>query len=417
MSVNDKVEFVLQSSSIKLLIIAQYFPPDVGGATTRVSNIVKGLKDRCKIVVITAYPHYPHGEIPQKYKGKIVVPEKEGKIKIYRVWIPPLPHNSIVNRIILHLSFILSALCPLFFIRDFDVVWAANPNLFSFFPAMVYGFFYQKPIIRNVDDLWPEVFYELGLVESKLIRRVLDFIARLSYSVPEAITPISNGYKQWIIDKYNIDKEKIHVIEVGVDNVQPLIYKGSDKNQFTVMYSGALGLGYDFNIIIKAANLLKSQKDIVFIIRGRGEKAEKLRKKIEELNLDNVVLNTSFLPEKELFTLLRSANIFVLPMIAGNFIDKGLPTKIFEYQSYGKPIICISKGEPARYIRKTNSGIVVESDDEKSLAEAVMKVYDDKEYSYRLGSNGWKYVLNNLTTKKIGSRFLRIIIPAICNNK
>ena len=59
------------------------------------------------------------------------------------------------------------------FIGKTDVIWAANPNLFSFFPALLYGLTKRKPIARNVDDLWPEVFYELGIVRSKIMRMIL----------------------------------------------------------------------------------------------------------------------------------------------------------------------------------------------------------------------------------------------------
>ena len=57
--------------------------------------------------------------------------------------------------------------------------------------------------------------------------------------------------------------------------------------------------------------------------------------------------------------MLNSADVFVLPMADLNFVDLGLPTKVFEYQSYGKPIICVSNGEAAKYVKFTCSGIVV----------------------------------------------------------
>jgi colanic acid biosynthesis glycosyl transferase WcaI len=154
-----------------VLVLAQYFPPDMGGGSARASNVVKGLLSKgCNVTVIAAFPHYPHGKVPVKYKGKPIVSEQAGGAKVLRVWIPSLPHSSVVNRVVLHACFIVSSLFALPFVSGFDVVWAANPNLFCFYSAVVYGFVRRKPIVRNVDDLWPEVFYELELVKSRLVR-------------------------------------------------------------------------------------------------------------------------------------------------------------------------------------------------------------------------------------------------------
>ncbi|MFQ6065303.1 MAG: hypothetical protein ACE5L6_07490, partial [Candidatus Bathyarchaeia archaeon] len=108
-----------------VLTIAQYFPPDMGGGSTRASNVVKGLLSKdCRVTVISAFPHYPHGKVPEEYKSKAIVSEQAGGARVLRVWIPALPHSSVANRIILHLCFVFSSLFALPFVGDFDVVWA-----------------------------------------------------------------------------------------------------------------------------------------------------------------------------------------------------------------------------------------------------------------------------------------------------
>ena len=398
-------------SCLKVLVLAQYFPPDIGGASTRASNVVKGLlSNGCDVTVVAAFPHYPHGKVPMKYKGKPIVSDQAGDAGVLRVWIPSLPHSSVVNRVVIHVCFIVSSLFALPFVGDFDVVWAANPNLFCFYSAVVYGFVKRKSIVRNVDDLWPEVFYELELVQSRLMRKMLDFLAWLSYAVPEAITPISAGYKRRIVDKYNVCAEKIHVIEVGVDRVEPSNSYEVKKGRFVVMYSGVLGVGYDFETVLKAAGSLSEYDDIVFLIRGIGELASKLERLVKGLNLRNVVLDTNFLPKAKLSALLRSADVFLLPMSSASFVDEGLPTKVFEYQAYGKPVVCCSNGEPAKYIEALKSGLVIKPGDPKALAQAVFKLYNDRKLARDLGRNGWKYVSENMTSERIGRRMCDVFL-------
>ncbi len=392
---------------MKVLVISQYFPPDAGGGSTRASNAVIGLRQRgCDVRVISAFPHYPHGRVPPRYRGKALESQNVHGIKLIRVWIPALPHDSVLHRVILHLSFAVSSLFAAPFIGQVDVIWAANPNLFSIFPALIYSLIERRPIIRNVDDLWPEVFYDLGLVKSKLLRYVLDSLAWLSYAVAAAITPISPGYKRQIVKKYKINGEKIHVVEVGVKNtIKPTAFPSkATKDTFVLMYSGALGVGYDFEIVLKAAHSLLNHDDIAFVIRGMGEREPKIRRIKERLKLRNVSIDTRYLPRPQLLALLSSADAFLLPMKGAKAVEEGLPTKIFEYQALGKPIICSSRGEPAAYITSTKSGIVVEPGDYEAFTTAILTLYEDRKLALKLGTNGYRNASENLTTARIGER-------------
>jgi glycosyltransferase involved in cell wall biosynthesis len=396
---------------MKILIIAQYFYPDFGGASTRAYNVAKGLVNLGNAVkVVTAFPHYPHGRVPSRYKRKAVMFEDMDEIEIIRVWIPSLPHDSVVKRIIIHVCFVISSLFALPFLGEVDVVFAANPNLFSFFPALVYSFVKLSPIVRNVDDLWPEVFYDMNLVKSNALKKLLDFVAWLSYSVPVAITPISAGYKRRIMEKYGVREEKIRVIEVGVDTSVFSKSILNKKDDFVVMYSGVLGQAYDFRNVLFAAKLLSDFKEIRFFIRGIGECERDIREMIEEFSLGNVMLDTSLVSKLKLVEILNLADIFLLPMKEIQTADEGLPTKIFEYQAMGKPIVCSSRGEPARYIKFTRSGVVVDPGNPKALADVISTLYKDENLIWELGENGQKYVRDNLSVGKIGERMYKVFM-------
>jgi len=394
---------------MKVLVIAQYFPPDMGGASARAFNAVRGLRKKgCRVTVVAAFPHYPDGKVPSLYRYKALVGENVENIPLLRVWIPAIPHNSVVKRVLLHLSFIASSLFALPFVGKIDVIWAANPNLFCFYSALVYGLIKKKPVVRNVDDLWPEVFYEMGLVRSRFLKPILDFLSKLSYIGPVAITPVSAGYKRRIMEKYGVRAAKIHVIEVGVNTVEPSHANKNDTKRFIAMYSGVLGVGYDFETVLKAAETLSHYENVTFLIRGIGELAPKLKRLIEELDLRNVVLDTSFLPKTKLSALLSSADVFLLPMNSASFVDEGLPAKVFEYQAYGKPIVCCSDGEPARYILSTKSGLVVKPCDSEALAQAILKLYKHRKLALKLGLNGQRHVSQNLTAEHIGERMYNV---------
>jgi glycosyltransferase involved in cell wall biosynthesis len=87
---------------------------------------------------------------------------------------------------------------------------------------------------------------------------------------------------------------------------------------------------------------------------------------------------------------------------------EGLSTKIFEYQSFGRPIICISKGDAAEYIKKTRSGIVVNQDDYEGCINAINYLYNNRESADEMGKNGYTYLKNNLTSELIGNKLYSI---------
>lgn len=409
-----------------VLIIAQYFPPDVGGASTRAYNAARGLVlQGYRVTVLTAFPHYPHGNIPQKYRGRFSVKEEKDGIELIRTWIPSLPHSSVSSRIRLHLAFIISSGLALARVRKCDIVFAMNPNLFSFLPALAYKLLFRKEIIRNIDDLWPEVFYELGIVKSRYARKLLDFFARKSYEIPAVLIPISNGYVSTLVTKYKIPREKIVVIEHGVDikrfhgqDTTPARRTNNDtqleSRHKVVMYSGALNRGYDFEVVFEAAKLLQSEP-IQFVIRGTGELQDEVEAMVKSYNLKNLQFETRLLTNEELVARLHSADIFLLPLGLTGVIDQGLPTKVLEYQALEKPIICVSSGEPARYIQATKSGLVTKPRQPEELAAAIKKLVQDNDLAQKLAANGSNYIRNNLTLEMVGAR-LKALIDKVTNS-
>ena len=56
--------------SNKILILSQYFPPEIGAPQNRLFGLAKELqKINFKVTVLTALPNYPKMEIQENYKG------------------------------------------------------------------------------------------------------------------------------------------------------------------------------------------------------------------------------------------------------------------------------------------------------------------------------------------------------------
>jgi hypothetical protein len=378
----------------------------MGGGATRAYNVAKGLsKAGCAVTVVSAFPHYPTGNIPKKYRLKPLSIEYEGRLKIIRTFVPALASEGFVKRVLLFVSFMVSSLFALPFVGRVDVVWAANPNIISFYPGLIYKVMKHCPLFQNVDDLWPEALYDLGVSKQSFLARLGEFMAGIAYRLASAITPISPAYVDVITNKYKVDPRKVYVVRAGVDLNRFSYEERSVKDEygkFTVLYIGAFSQAYDFDQVFKAAELLASFSDVKFVIQGGGELANALKSKVEEMKLRNVTVVDRIVSREEVARVLGEADALLLPLSGVGSIEMGISSKLYEYQAAGKPILCCSSGQPGHYVSKTTSGIVVKPRDFEALAKAILYLRDNPAVSEKLGKTGRRYVERNLSVEKIG---------------
>ena len=395
-----------ENNKRKILIISQYFPPDISGGGTRAYNYAMCLAKNFDVTVITAFPHL-HNKVSNEYRWKITKKEQMANFSVIRVRVPSLLHSSTRNRILLHFSFLTNSLIPLWSIKP-EIIFASEPNLLSIIPAYFYSKLRGGKVIRVVDDLWPEVLYERNIVKNKFFKIFLNRLAKFSYTFPSIILPLTEEAAQHIISLYKISKEKIIVIQHGVNTE---IFKPSPKNnqnEFIIMYSGALVESYDFDIIFEAAKILKNE-NIKFIIRGKGILQDYLVTRKNQFNLEKVIIDEEIVSEQKLIKKLNEADVFVVPMKNDKFLNMSLPTKILEYQALGKPIICCSDGAPGNYVKKTDTGIKVKSGNIKELVDAIIYLQNNEEIRNHFGRNGKEIVDEKLTFDKIGKRLSSLI--------
>jgi glycosyltransferase involved in cell wall biosynthesis len=393
---------------LNILILAQYFPPDIGGAATRAHNLAKGLAlNGCKVTVIAAFPHYPHGNIPAEYRWKPLKTEWMGNIRVIKTFMPPLKSEGFFKRLLLMGSFTVSSLFALPFIGKVDAVWAS-----SWAPGWVYSRLKRCPLALNVDDLTVEDLVDLDLAKpDSLLIRVSEWVYRLFYVKGDIVTPISPSYNKIIEKKYCVQPRKIHLIRGGVDLsvFKPTPRKSIVGKKFTVLYSGAFSIAYDFDQIFKAAKLVeKWDKTIEFVVQGKGALLSSMRETVEKLKVKNVRIVEKLLSREAVSELLGQADVLILPLVEFKKPYRGMSSKLYEYQAVGKPIICCSRGLPSDYVQETRSGLVVYPGDFEALAKAVLELKNNLETAQMMGRNGRKFVESEASIEALGSKMTEI---------
>ena len=395
-----------------VLILAQYFPPDLGGSSTRAYNVARGLVlNGVDVTVVAAYPHYPHGAIPIEYKWKPYTVERSNGFKTIRTFMIPLESRGLLRRLATFVAFILSSLQGLLLVRGVDAVWVANPDIFGIIPGLIYKSIHGCPIIFNVDDLSVEDVENLNLMGARSLPfRLAKRVSSLLYRMMDAVTPISPGYFEGI-RRLGVQGDRIFLVPVGVD-LDVFKPQVKEPGAFTVAYSGSFSVAYDFDQILDAAELLNGT-EIIFKIQGKGELGPELERKISARRISNVQLINEILTRDEVSGFLGQADALILPLRDFGVPYRGISSKLYEYQALAKPIICCARGQPADYVEETGSGIVVTPGDGRALAEAALLLSGDAQLARSLGESGRRYVEQNLALDRVGSRMMGVIAKAI----
>jgi glycosyltransferase involved in cell wall biosynthesis len=387
-----------------VLVVAQYFPPDLGGSATRAYNLAKGLAlNGCNVTVIAGFPHYPIGIIPAEYRLKPFKVERMGNFRVIRTFMPPIKSVGFFRRLMLIGVFAVSALFALPFVGKVDAVWAS-----SWVPGYVYGKAKRCPLALNVDDLTLEDLVDLKLIdENAFVLRIAKRLFRHFLVKGDVVTPISLGYIEIMKKTYLVQPSRIHFVGGGVDlSVFKLnVSKREPEKKFVVLYSGGFSVAYDFDQVFRAAQVVEKIDDsIEFVVQGSGELLGFMRDSVSKLKVKNVKIVDRILSRAEVAGLLGQADVLILPLAEFNKPYRGMSSKLYEYQAVGKPIISCSRGLPSVYVKATNSGLAVHPGDSEALARAVIDLKENPSLAREMGENGRKYVETEASIEAIGLR-------------
>ena len=71
-----------------VLIITNYFPPEMGAASNRIFHLAEGLKADYNVSVLCPLPNYPTGTIFENYKNNFIRSRQSSNYKKMFIYMP-----------------------------------------------------------------------------------------------------------------------------------------------------------------------------------------------------------------------------------------------------------------------------------------------------------------------------------------
>jgi glycosyltransferase involved in cell wall biosynthesis len=403
---------------MKILFLTQFYPPESGAPQNRISDLARRLASwGHRVEVLTALPNYPGGVVFSGYRNRAVLEEERDEIRVIRTWILASPGKGFVRRLAGYWSFVFSSVAfGLPKIHRPDAVVVELPPLFLGLSGYVFSRLLRSRLILNVSDLWPASAVAMGVVRNRALIRLSVALEEFLYRKADLITGQTEGIVEDI--RARIPARRVSLITNGVDMARfPATGPSARESAkaefglaglFVVGYAGLHGHAQGLGTLVEAARLVADIPDVAFVLVGEGPLKADLVTAAAGLS------NVRFLPNvpaTRVPGLLSSFDVAVVPLRRLPLFRGALPSKMFEAMAAGVPIVLSVEGEAQRVVEGAGSGICVEPENPKALADAVRSLHEDPEGRRRMGERGRQCVSSFYNRDRIGREFERLLIP------
>lgn len=394
-----------------LLMILNYFYPEVASTGQLMTDLAKYLQQDYNITVIANIPSYSSTEENSRYKGKRFYYDKVENINVIRVHVPKVNKKSKVSRIYYILTYFINAFLAAFKVSKPDVVYTiSQPPILGGLLGYLTKLFRGGKLVYNIQDFNPEQSEAIGYTNS-LINKAAKALDNHTCNHSDAIVVVGRDMRQTMLKRNkNVTAEKVHVINNWADESElyPLDFENEKvkkfrqkhglENKLVIMYSGNIGLYYDLENIIKVIGRFKDNDDVRFVFIGEGAMKQTLTDFVKNHNINNVVF-LPYQPKDEIIYSLNSADIHFVTNQKG-IKGVSVPSKLYGIMAVGKAVLGIlEEGSEAQLlIQNSNCGKSVEPQDYNKIESLIQEYINmDKKVIQSLGLNGRKYLEENLT--------------------
>jgi len=334
---------------MRILLLTFYFEPDLCAGSFRNTPLFKELLCQLKegdfIHVITTQPN--------RYKSFntiVETVEKETNFEINRIKIPD--HNSgLFDQAISFLVFYKEAF-KLARKNKYDLVYASSSRLFTAFLGRRISYQQKLPLYLDIRDIFvdtmKDVFRHRKYIQIPAVA-FLKIIEKYTFSRANHINLVSEGFKDYFL---RYPKPAYTFFTNGIDDIFLEDHKADNSKNSDVKiitYTGNIGSGQGLEKIIPQAAKILGNKYLFKIIGDGGTKVL-LKTKVEELCLTNIELINP-VSRDQLISYYNEADYLFLHLNDLAAFNNVLPSKIFEYATFNKPIIAGVSGYANKFIR------------------------------------------------------------------
>ena len=268
-----------------------------------------------------------------------------------------------------------------------DVI-VADTYCVSYKPIYKYCRRHHTPFVVDVRDLWPQSIVEyLHISETNPIIRMMYNMEKNMYIHADRIVFSFDGGYDYIRDRKlekMVPKDKVFFINNGVDLKEfrsnsekyRIIDEDLDSPEcFKVVYVGSIRKANNLGLLLDAAKEVKNKK-VRFLIWGAGDELDKLKERITDEKIQNVIFK-GYIEKKFVPSITQRADLNLIHNNPSDIFKYGISfNKLFDYLASGKPTLSTfpCKYNPAVY---EGAGVDVNQSTPKEIARMIDRLSED----------------------------------------
>ena len=398
---------------MRIVYLCQYFVPEAGAPAARLRDMARSWVQRGhSVTVVTGMPNHPTGVVQAPYVGRLIARESLDGVTVLRNWLYATPNEGLVRKTLSHLSFMVSALVlGNARLGTADVIIASSPSFFAVISAWVMSRMRKIPFVFEVRDLWPAVFVDLGVLTNPFVIQALESVEMFLYRRAALVVTVTEGFRTRLIAR-GLSPQKVVTVTNGaaIESFTPGPRDNAVRTElglagkFVVGYIGAHGISQGLELVLQAAERLRDDADIVFLLVGEGARKRALLELRETLRLTNVIMLPAQAHQRvrEYYC---ASDVCVVPLRQLPLFATFIPSKMFEIMACAVPVIGAVEGEAREILERSGGARLIVPEDAAGLADAVRWFKLHPGESRQMGAAGRAFVTANYDRQVLADRY------------
>ena len=263
-----------------------------------------------------------------------------------------------------------------------------------------------------------------GKPERGLRRLFAEWATRVCFNAAARIICISDGLKNHLGTKWNIEDSKLTVLPCAADvetfgsNHNPTLVRqglGLTTEQ-VVIWVGGFYRWHDLELLLESfTQVVQKHPHTKLVLVGDGQSRPSVERIVQQNGLQQSVIMTGAIAHTDVPGMLSIADIAVVPSapISASQGGTGTPLKIFEYMAAGKAIVATALDQASGVIQDGHSGLLVQAGDANGFAQAMLSLLDDSVKRGRLGQNARQQAIKLHTWEQYTSQLEQIYLGVV----
>lgn len=399
---------------MNVLFLTHYYPPEVNAPGARISETAKAwVRAGHEVTVVTCAPNHPRGKVFDGYRNRWLSREVRDGVQVMRIWTYLARNAGVGRRSLNFLSYPISLLLHLPGLPKADIVISTSPHFLCGFSGLILKR-RRRPWVLEIRDLWPESVVAVGAMKRGLVIRILEWLEGFAYRKADAIVSVTESFVPHITALRG--KGPVAVIKNGVDlaffSESPADVEAGHKlrcelgleGKFVAAYVGTHGMAHGLDTVLEAAERLREEPRIAFLLVGDGSERQRLEEERERRGLANVLI-LGERPKSDMPAIWQITDASLVLLRRLPTFQSVLPSKIFEAMAMRRPIILGVEGESRRLLDEAGAGLGITPEDPVALATAVRTLAADAGSAAAMGARGRRYVEAHFDRCKLADRY------------